>query len=121
MMDVQLLEPGVLLVPLPAEPQLTPELALVRQKFAAGHDLILDFSRVEMITSPSIGGLLLLQRAVLQQGGRLIVCSVRLVTRCILRTAGLDMCFESAEDRSKALMRLHRSREPRTDASHFVR
>ena len=117
-MNVRLLEPDVLLAPLPGEPQLMPELTLVRQNLAPGQDLILDFARVEIITSPSIGSLLLLQRAVSQQGGRLIVCSVRLVTRCILRTVGLDMCFDFAEDRSKALKTLHRSRESRTDASH---
>jgi len=115
MMESRLLEPNVLLVPLPAEPQLMPELALVRQNLAPGQHLILDFLRVEMITSPTIGNLLLLQRAVARQGGRLILCSVRLVTRCILRTVGLDMCFEFAEDRSRALKLLHRSEEPRTD------
>ncbi len=116
-MDIRQLETHVLLVPLPGEPQLRPELALVRRNLAQmqGKHLIVDFSRVEIITSPSIGDLLLLQKVVSLWGGRLIFCSVRLVTKCILRTVGLDLCFEFAEDRSKALRALHEFREAPAD------
>jgi len=106
-------------MPLPCEPQLRPGLALVRQHLdrMRGKHLILDFTRVEIITSPSIGGLLLLRQVTSEWGGRLIFCSVRLVTKCILRTVGLDLCFEFAEDRSKALKALREPNETPAGAS----
>ena len=118
-MDIRQLETDVLLVRLPGEPQLRPELALVRQNAAQmkGNHVIVDFSHVEIITSPSIGELMRLRQAVSTWGGRLIFYSVRLVTKCILRTVGLELCFEFAEDRSKALDALHEFREAPADAS----
>jgi len=105
MMETRLLEPDVLYVFLPPEPTLRPELALLRERLTQVGDrhLILDLSRVEIITSPSIGNLLLLQRQLAQRGRRLILCGARLTTRCIFRVAGLDTLLDFAEDRSEAL------------------
>lgn len=118
-MDIRQLEPDVLLVGLPGEPQLRPELALVRQNAARmeGNHVIVDFSRVEIITSVSIGELMRLQKAVSTWGGRLIFCSVRLVTKCILRTVGLELCFEFAENTARALTALQEFGEATTDTS----
>jgi anti-anti-sigma regulatory factor len=108
-MDIRQVEPNVLLLPLPGEPQLRPELALARETVSRmeGMHVVVDFTRVEIITSPTIGSLLLLKETVSQWGGRLILCNLRLVTKCILRTAGLDMCFEFAADKFTALKALH--------------
>jgi anti-anti-sigma factor len=108
-MDTRLLEPDVLYIFLPSEPQLRPELALLRQRFSQGRDmhLVLDLARVEIITSPSIGGLLLLQRLLAQQGRRLVLCGARLATKCIFRVAGLDGLLTFTEDKSEALTLLH--------------
>ena len=122
-MDIRQLEPNVLLIPLPAEPQLRPELAAVRENLSRmeGNHLVVDFTRVEIITSPSIGCLLLLKETVSQWGGRLILCNLRLVTKCILRTVGLDLCFEFAADRSKALTLLNKVAETSAEPSHADR
>jgi len=109
-MNTQRLDPNVLFVVLPAEPQLRPELALMRENVSrtGGLNLILELSRVEIITSPSIGGLLLMQRLLAEQGYRLVLCDVCLATKCILRVAGLDTFFEYARDKFEALTVLRR-------------
>ena len=103
-MNTQRLDPNVLFVVLPAEPQLRPELALIREDVSrtGGLHLVLDLSQVEMITSPSIGGLLLMQKLLVEQGRRLVLCNLRLATKCILRVAGLDTFFECAPDKFEA-------------------
>jgi len=112
-MDIRQLERDTRLILLPAEPQLRREIAGVRRQLERmrGSHLIVDFSRVEIITSPSIGDLLLLQKVVLDRGGRMICCNLRFVTKCILRTVGLDLHFEFAEDKPKALQTLHQLAE----------
>lgn len=119
-MDIRHLESDILFTSLPAEPQLGPELALLRCNVLGTQDkhLVLDLSRVEIITSPSIGGLLLLRRALSERGRRLILCNVHLATRCILRVVGLDCLFEVAADRFGALSALRESPEAQVDALH---
>lgn len=104
-MNSRLLEPDVLFVLLPPEPQLRPELVQLRQAASQGKDqhLILDLSCIEIITSPSIGSLLLLQRQLTQRDCRLVLCNPRLATKCIFRVAGLDVFFQLASDENHAL------------------
>jgi len=109
-MDTQLLEADVLYVFLPPEPLLRPELTLLREHLPQVGDkhLVLDLSRVTVITSPSIGNVLLLQKQLARQGRRLILCDVHLATRCIFRVAGLDTHLEFAENKSEALTVIQR-------------
>ena len=113
-MNTQRLDPNILFVVLPAEPQLRPELALIRESVSrtGGLHLVLDLSQVDLITSPSIGGLLLMQKLLTQQGQRLVLCNLRLATKCILRVAGLDAFFECARDRFEARDALRQPEEP---------
>ena len=110
-MDVQCLEEDVWLMVLPGEPQLCPELALLRKRIAdAGRvDLILDLSHVEIIGSPSLGILLALHRLLSPRGGRLVLCRARLATKCIFRTAGLETFFDFVGDRYEAMNLLRQS------------
>ena len=104
-MDVQLLEPDVLFASLPAEPHLQPELKLLWTGLAEREPLhlILDLSRVEIVSSPSLGSLLLLRQRQSERAVRLVLCNVQLATRTILRVVGLDAVFEYADDRPDAL------------------
>jgi len=104
-MDTQLLDADVLYVFLPPEPLLKPEVALLREHLPEVGDkhLILDLSRVTIITSPSIGSLLLLQKQLAQQGRRLVLCGAHLATRCIFHVAGLDAHLEFVENKDEAL------------------
>jgi anti-anti-sigma regulatory factor len=108
--NTHLLESDVLFVALQAEPQLGSELALLRDRVAREPDLhlILDVSRVEIITSPNLGRLLLLRRLLTERRRRLILFNMRLATRCIFRVAGLDTFFEYAQDQAEALNAVHR-------------
>jgi anti-anti-sigma regulatory factor len=104
-MDTRLLEPDVLYVLLPPEPQLRPEAALLRERLPQMRDmhLVLDLSRAEIVTSPSIGSFLLLQKQLTYRGRRLILCGARLATKCIFRVAGLDTLLTFAEDKFEAM------------------
>ena len=104
-MNTRLLKPDILFALLPPEPQLRPELALLCQQVAQadGTHLILDLSRVEIITSPSIGGLLTLRSRLSELGRKLILCNTRLATKCIFRVAGLESVFDFTRDKSDAL------------------
>jgi anti-anti-sigma factor len=104
-MNVRLLESDVLFAFLPAEPQAQPELRLLWRHLAEEGPLhlIVDMSRVEIITSPSIGSLLLLRKLQAEQGVRLLLCNVRLATKCILRVVGLETIFDYADDKLDAL------------------
>ena len=96
---------------LPGEPQLRSELALLRNRIADANDvsLILDLSRVEIISSPSLGIVLALHRLLSQRGRDLILCRTRLATKCIFRIAGLEGVFDFADDKFAALTALGQS------------
>ena len=104
-MNTRLLEPDVLYALLPPEPLLRSELTQLREQLPQVGDkhLVLDLSHVEILTSPSIGHLLLLQKQLAQRGCRLMLYGTRLATRCIFRVAGLDTLFEFAEEKSEAI------------------
>jgi anti-anti-sigma regulatory factor len=106
-----MLESDVLLASLPGEPQLRPELVLLQKRMAREPHLhlILDMARVEIITSPSLGRLLLLRRFLAERQRRLLLCNPRLATRCIFRVAGLDGFFEYVRDQTEALKAVRQS------------
>lgn len=113
-MDISRPEPDILLVSLSPEPQLTQELAHLRENLARGADenLVLDLAGVEIVTSLCLGRLLALQQVLSQHGRRLVLCSVRLATKCIFRVAGLDDVFEFQNNRLDALKSLRRCEAP---------
>jgi anti-anti-sigma factor len=116
-MDTRQLEPDVLYVLLPPEPRMQPELASLRDRVSEMEDMhvVLDLSHVEIVTSPSIGGLLLLQRQLARRGRRMVICGARLATRCIFRVAGLDGLIDSVENKSDALLAVRRVSESPTE------
>ena len=69
-------------------------------------DVIIDFSTVEIITSSSISNLLILHSLLLENGHRLVLCNLKVPTRCIFSVAGLTEVFEFASDRAAALAAL---------------
>jgi anti-anti-sigma regulatory factor len=71
--------------------------------------VIIDFFRVEVLNSWNISTLLAL-RSLLSEGNRqLILCGVRVVTKCIFSVAGFRNEFIFAENRNAALAMLRRS------------
>jgi len=66
-------------------------------------DVIIDFSRVEIINSWNISNLLILRGMMAEAGRKLILCHVGIITKCIFAVAGLSDVFVFADTRSAAL------------------
>lgn len=66
-------------------------------------DVIIDFSKVEIINSSNISNLLILRGLLQDKGRRLILCGMSTVTRCIFVVAGLAEVFVFIDDKSAAL------------------
>jgi len=118
-MDIQSSESDVLFAYVSAEPQLRSELVSLREKISeeGNRHVVIDLSHVEIMTSPSIGCLMLLQKKLLENGRRLVLCGARLATKCTLRVAGLESLFQFVPDNHSALRILHESEKSETRSS----
>ncbi len=70
-------------------------------------DVIIDFSKVELITSSGISNLLILYNLLADNGKKMILCNLAVPTKCIFTVAGLNEVFTFAEDRTEALSTLN--------------
>lgn len=105
-MGIQNLSEDVLLVTLPLkEPQITNELKKLNEFVSdrSNYNVIIDFSRVEVINSSSISNLLILRRLLQERERKLILSNVAIVTKCILMVADIDKLFTFADAPSTAL------------------
>ncbi len=105
-MGIKNLSDDVLLVELPSKsPKIANQLKAVNEAVSkkGNCDVIIDFSRVEIINSANISNLLILHNMLEGTGHRLVLCNVSTVTKCIFVVAGLNTVFNFAGDRSKAL------------------
>ncbi len=107
-MGIKNLLKDVLLVVLPSKnPKITNELKAVNEavsKKKGKRDVIIDFSRVEIMNSSNISNLLILHNLLQNSGHQLIFCNVATVTKCIFVVAGLDKVFDFTDDQPAALM-----------------
>ena len=104
-MEIRNLSEDVLFVTLPKEPQLGDELKTVNEIVSnrCDYDVVIDFSRVEILTSVSISNLMILNKLLSGLGHRLILCNVSFVTKCIFTVIGVKTLFEFADDKFAAL------------------
>jgi anti-anti-sigma factor len=72
-------------------------------------DVVIDFFRVEIITSSSISNLLILRKLLQEHGRQLILCNVAVMTKYIFTVSGLDKAFDFVDDRSAALSAVQRA------------
>lgn len=72
----------------------------------AGCDVIVDFSGVNMITTPAIARLITLRKLLADHGRRLVLHSAGQQIRGVFATTGLDQIFEFADDKDAALARV---------------
>ncbi|MDD5327128.1 MAG: STAS domain-containing protein [Phycisphaerae bacterium] len=113
-MGIQNLSEDVLFVDLPfREPQIGDELKNLNEIVITKDecDVVIDFSRVEVITSSDISNLLTLRSLLRETGRQLILCSVSVMTKGIFTVAGLDAVFEFAEDKHAALAAIQHSKD----------
>ena len=105
-----------LLVKMPSTTlKITEELGTVSQMVSeqCTYDLVIDFSRVELLNSYNISTLLALQDLLHAAGHQLILCKVNLVTKCIFTVAGLNNVFTFADNAETAFATL---RDPKLPA-----
>ncbi len=105
-MGIEKLSENVLLVSLPKEPQLiSDELVTVNEIISDGCacDVIIDFSRVELLTSESISSLIILEGLLDSLGHKVILYTVSSRIRQILERTGIQPLFEFAHDQFTAL------------------
>ena len=105
-MAIQKFSENVLLVDLPfKEPQIGEELKSINEIVSNRDDcdVIVDFFRVEIITSSSLSNLIILRRLLCEHGRELILCNVAIVTKYIFTVAGLDKVFDFVDDKFAAL------------------
>ena len=104
-MGIKNLSKDTLLVELPSKsPKIAMQLKAVNETVSKNGscDIIIDFSRVEIINSANISNLLILHNMLQNSDHRLIFCNVATVTKCIFVVAGLNEVFEFADNQSKA-------------------
>jgi anti-anti-sigma factor len=112
-MGIQNFSEDALLVDLPfEEPQIGNELKNLNEIVSARHDcdVVVDFSKVEIITSSDISNLLALRVLLRKHGHQLILCNVSVLTKGVFTVAGLDAVFEFASDKNAALAVIQHSK-----------
>ena len=104
-MGIQNWSEDIVLVDLPQEPEMGEELKTVTQVVRDRGDceVVIDFSKVDIVTSSSLSKLLRLKKLLGDCGHRLVFCSVAPATKGIFTVTGLDGIFEIVDDKFVAL------------------
>jgi anti-anti-sigma factor len=107
-MGIQNWSEDIVLVDLPQEPDMGEELKNVTEivRDRGDCEVVIDFSKVDIVTSSSLSKLLKLRKMLADCGHRLIFCNVAAATRGIFTVTGLDGIFELADDKFVALASL---------------
>jgi anti-anti-sigma regulatory factor len=113
-MAIRNLGEHIVLVVLPPEPQISDELKTVNDIVSkrCDFDVIVDFSRVDILTSPSICNLMILENWLRGSGHRLVLYNIGFATKFVLETVCLDTLFDFAEDKRSALAALKHAASP---------
>jgi anti-anti-sigma regulatory factor len=101
------------------EPQIAERLKKLNEQALASNDrdVVIDFSRVEIITSSDISNLLTLRALLREEGHRLVLCGVSILTKGIFTVAGIETVFEFAEDKQAALVAIQNFKDSSTHTS----
>jgi anti-anti-sigma factor len=104
-MGIQNWSENIVLVDLPAEPQLGDELKAVADiiKDRGDCDIVMDFSSIDIISSSSLSKLLKMRKQLTDCGHQLIFCNVAPATKGIFSVTGLEGIFKVVDDKFVAL------------------
>ena len=107
-MGIQNWSEDIILVDVPAEPQIADEIKAVTEmaRDRGNCDVVMDFSNVDIITSSSISAMLRLRKLLSDCEHRLVFCSVAVATKGVFTVTGLDGIFEFVDDKFVALASL---------------
>jgi len=103
---------NVVLIHLPREMQKHTELQTTIDTVSKAGDLdvVVDFSDVDIVGSPTFSRLLELRSVLHQSGHRLVLSHVAAATKGVFTVAQLDRLFDFTENESAALAVLHSGR-----------
>jgi anti-anti-sigma factor len=109
-MAVHNLSESILLITLPQEPDRSSELETAARLTTprTSRHIIVDFSRVETMSSVTICGLIILNRLLSTAGRQLILCSVSPNVMAIFRKVGLSRLLQFVADKTAAQESLDR-------------
>jgi len=105
-MEIVNLTEDVIYLELPSsDPDISKELKALNDAVSEGEpcDVIIGFTKVEIITSSNISNLLILRSFQQDAGRQLILCDVQTITKCIFVVAGLAESFVFIDDKKAAL------------------
>jgi len=113
-MATQNLSEHVLLITLPSDPPSNGDLeAAVRAtRPGSDHDVIVDFSLVEVLPSGTICNLIVLERMLSAAGHHLVLCAVPPNVLAVFRRVGLHKLFRFTDDELAAVQSLDRGEYP---------
>lgn len=104
-MDTQSFSEDVLFISLPEYPQHGDEIDTINKMLSNSVDrnVVIDFSKVKMLTSENICGLMILDKLLKGSGHHLVLCYVSSVIRQIFVRTGLVAVFNFADDEHEAI------------------
>ena len=100
-MTIQNPSNNAVLVDLPPEPQMRDKIQAVTESLRkkTRRDVVIDFSSVDIIATPSISGLLQLRQLLADSGHQLTLRNVPAATKGIFTVTGLDAIFELVDNK----------------------
>jgi anti-anti-sigma factor len=104
-MGIQFNSDDILVVNLPAQPQQSDEFEMLNSMLSEkiDYDVVMNFNEVEMLTSESICGLLILAKLLGGAGHGFVLCDVPPAINDIFNRTGLLSVFEFADTEQDAL------------------
>ncbi|MHC4337364.1 MAG: STAS domain-containing protein [Planctomycetota bacterium] len=114
-MGIQNVSEDTLLVELPPkEPRIANELRRVNELVSNKDNcnVIVDFSKVEIVSSASISNLMILREMLSGSGHQLVLCSVSLPVKGVFTVTGLEASFDFTDNKSTALESIGRAKHP---------
>ncbi|MGD0078460.1 MAG: STAS domain-containing protein [Sedimentisphaerales bacterium] len=108
-MGIQDISENVILADVTAEPSLNEELKNVTEvvRERGDCDVVIDFSKVDIVTSSSLSKLLKLRKLLMDCNRRLVLCCVAKATRSIFSVTALDGVFDMVDDKFAAIASLN--------------
>lgn len=102
---------NIIVIELPGEPDLRAELDRTMEILQAGcsNDVIMDFSKVDIMTSMSLSGFLKVREVICKVKKRLIFCNTKPITKDIFKVTCFDGVFEFADNLDQAVEMLSKA------------
>lgn len=107
-MGIQNYSEEILLITLPEQPQHSQEIDIVNKLFSESvdFDVLVDFVKVEILTSETLCGLMILSRLLKGAGRKLVLYDLSPAIKQIFVRTGLITVFDLADDQLDAIQHI---------------